>query len=62
MCEAKFIHKENGEMDIDHTYVNPVLRGQGVAGKMSKALQIASRFVGFMALPYNPQFTNSDTG
>ena len=34
MCETTFIRKENGEMDIDHTYVNPVLRGQGVAAKM----------------------------
>ena len=34
MCETTFIRKENGEMDIDYTYVNLVLRGQGVAGKM----------------------------
>lgn len=34
MCETTYFRKENGEMDIDHTYVNPVLRGQGVAAKM----------------------------
>lgn len=34
MAETTFIRKENGEIDIDHTYVNPVLRGQGVADKM----------------------------
>lgn len=34
MAETTFVYKENGEVDIDHTYVNPVLRGQGVAGIM----------------------------
>ena len=34
MCEATFVRKENGELDIDHTYVNSSLRGQGMAGKM----------------------------
>src|SRR5665648_1099737 len=34
MCETTFVRKENGELDIDHTYVNPILRGQGMAGKM----------------------------
>lgn len=34
MAETTFVHKENGEIDINHTYVNPVLRGQGVADKM----------------------------
>jgi len=34
MCETAFIRKENGELDLDHTYVNPILRGQGMAGKM----------------------------
>ena len=38
MAETTFIRKENGEMDIDHTYVNPVLRGQGVAGKMMEVV------------------------
>jgi len=34
MCETTFVRKKNGELDIDHTYVNPTLRGQGMAGKM----------------------------
>ncbi|WP_407310071.1 GNAT family N-acetyltransferase [Desulfosporosinus sp. SB140] len=34
MCETTFVLKKNGELNIDHTYVNPILRGQGVAGKM----------------------------
>ncbi|WP_088189644.1 GNAT family N-acetyltransferase [Desulfosporosinus sp. FKA] len=38
MCEATFVSKENGELDIDHTYVNPSLRGQGMAGKMMQVV------------------------
>ncbi|MFA6807855.1 MAG: GNAT family N-acetyltransferase [Eubacteriales bacterium] len=38
MCETIFVRKENGEVDIDHTYVNPILRGQGMAGKMMVAV------------------------
>ncbi|HOP10902.1 MAG TPA: GNAT family N-acetyltransferase [Oscillospiraceae bacterium] len=38
MAEATFVFKKNGEVDIDHTYVNPVLRGQGVAGKMMEVV------------------------
>lgn len=34
MAETTFVRKENGVIDIDHTYVNPILRGQGVADKM----------------------------
>ena len=34
MCETTFIRKESGVVDIDHTYVNPILRGQGVAAQM----------------------------
>ena len=34
IAETTFIRKENGEIDIDHTYVSPALRGQGVADKM----------------------------
>lgn len=33
MAEATFTHKENGEIDINHVYVSPVLRGKGVARK-----------------------------
>ena len=38
MAETTFVLKENGEMDIDHTYVNPILRGKGVAGKMMEVV------------------------
>ena len=38
MAETTFVYKNNGEVDIDHTYVNPVLRGQGVAGKMMEVV------------------------
>jgi predicted GNAT family acetyltransferase len=34
MAETTFVVNENEEVNIDHTYVNPTLRGQGVAGKM----------------------------
>jgi uncharacterized protein len=34
MCETTFVRKENGHLDIDHTYVNPILKGQGMGGKM----------------------------
>ena len=34
MAETTFILKKNGEVDINHTFVNPVLRRQGVAEKM----------------------------
>jgi predicted GNAT family acetyltransferase len=38
MAETTFIKKGNGELVIDHTYVNPVLRGQGVAGQMMEVV------------------------
>lgn len=47
MGETTFIRKENGEMDIDHTYVNPVLRGQGVAAKMMVVVAEYFRKEGF---------------
>ncbi len=34
MCETTYIRKGNGIVDIDHTYVNPCMRGQGIASKM----------------------------
>ncbi len=38
MAETTFILKANGQVDIVHTYVNPNLRGMGVAGKMMEAV------------------------
>jgi len=34
MAETTFVGNEDGVINIDHTYVNPALRGQGIAGKM----------------------------
>lgn len=38
MAEATFEQKENGEIVIDHVYVNPDLRGQAMAEKTMKAV------------------------
>lgn len=34
IAETTYVFKENGEVDIEHTYVDPALRGQGVAAEM----------------------------
>jgi predicted GNAT family acetyltransferase len=34
MAEATYEVMENGELNIEHTFVNPSLRGQGIADKM----------------------------
>lgn len=49
MAETTFKRKENGEIDIDHTYVNPVLRGQGVADKMMEVVAEYFQKVGVKA-------------
>lgn len=33
MAEVTFKHKENGEVNIDHVYVNSILRGKGIASE-----------------------------
>lgn len=38
MAEATYVHKANGEVIIDHTFVSTDLRGQGVAGKMMQVV------------------------
>lgn len=38
MAETTFNFKEDGDVDINHTYVNPALRGQGAAGKMMEVV------------------------
>ncbi len=38
MAEATFSFKEDGEVDLDYTYVNPALRGQGIAGEMMEVV------------------------
>ena len=49
MAETTFVYKDNGEIDIDHTYVNPILRGQGVAGKMMVVVADYLKKEGFKA-------------
>lgn len=34
LAETTFVFKDNGDVDINRTYVHPKLRGQGIAGKM----------------------------
>lgn len=38
LAEATYEMKQNGVVDINHTYVNPELRGKGVAGEMMEVL------------------------
>lgn len=38
VAEATFVFTEDAEVDINHTYVSPALRGQGVAGKMMEVV------------------------
>lgn len=38
MAEVTFAFKANGDINIDRTYVNPVLRGKGVAGKLMEVV------------------------
>ena len=49
MAETTLVRKENGEIDIDHTYVNPILRGQGVAGQMMEVVADYLRVKGLKA-------------
>lgn len=38
MAEATYRNTAADEVNIDHTFVNPSLRGQGVAGKMMELM------------------------
>lgn len=38
MAEATYILNGGNEAIINHTYVNPAMRGQGIAGKMMEAV------------------------
>ncbi|MGI6485419.1 MAG: N-acetyltransferase [Thermoanaerobacterales bacterium] len=49
MAETTFVFKENGEVNIDHTYVNPILRGKGTAGEMMKVVSQYLREKGLKA-------------
>lgn len=41
----------NGVMDLQHTYVPPSKRGQGLAGKLTEAALLYARQAGFSVLP-----------
>lgn len=43
LAETTYEIKENGEVDINHTYVNPALRGKGVAGAMMELVAVYLR-------------------
>jgi hypothetical protein len=38
LAETTYTYKANGDVVIDHTWVSPLLRGKGVAGKMMEAV------------------------
>ncbi|NLI61148.1 MAG: N-acetyltransferase [Clostridiales bacterium] len=38
MAETTYVFRSKAEVNIDYTYVNPLLRGQGVAGKMMEVV------------------------
>lgn len=38
MAEVTYEYLGDNEVNINHTYVNPVLRGQGVAGELLRLL------------------------
>lgn len=38
LAEVTYVMQENGEANIDHTYVSPSLRGKGVAGDLMKTI------------------------
>ena len=49
LAQATYSYVSEGVVDIDHTYVSPVLRGQGIAGKLMEALASDLRAKGLKA-------------
>ena len=49
MAEATYVHLGGGVVDIDHTFVSPTLRGQGIAGQIMEALAGELRSKGLKA-------------
>ena len=49
-AEATYSPVRAGVVDIDHTYVDPSLRGQGVAGRLMEALAEELRKRGLKAV------------
>ena len=50
MAETTYAAVDDKTVDIDHTYVNPVLRGQGVAGQMMEIVAARLREDGLTAV------------
>ncbi|NCC69744.1 MAG: N-acetyltransferase [Clostridia bacterium] len=50
MAEATYVPVGNATVDINYTYVNPILRGQGVAGQMMEAVAQRLRKDGLRAV------------
>ncbi|MDP3447026.1 MAG: GNAT family N-acetyltransferase [Eubacteriales bacterium] len=49
LSEATYSLVRDGIVDINHTYVNPALRGQGIAGELMEALASELRKQGLKA-------------
>ena len=49
LAEVTYVPVSEGVVDIDHTYVSPALRGQGIAGKLMEALAADLRARGLKA-------------
>lgn len=49
LAETTFVYKNKQEIDIEHTYVSPALRGQGVAGQMMETVVAYLRTEGLKA-------------
>ncbi len=50
MAEATYEVLENGDLNVDHSYVNPSLRGRGVADEMMKVVAEYLRKEGYRAV------------
>lgn len=50
IAEATYVPVRSTIVDIDHTYVSPALRGQGIAGKLMEALADELRARGLKAI------------
>ena len=50
LAELTYVHVREGVVDIDHTYVSPVLRGQGIAGRLMELLAGELRKQGLKAV------------
>ena len=50
VAEATYVFLDENTVDIDHTYVDPALRGQGVSGEMMVAVAQRLRKDGLKAV------------